>query len=73
MPHAFDPTLLQKALAVLDVDKRLKANAAKLRYENRQQRLLRRQEQLKNQRAQHADPIARALAKAKALSIDDCN
>ena len=39
MPHAYDPTLLQKALAVLDVDKRLKANAAKLRYENRQQRL----------------------------------
>jgi hypothetical protein len=72
MPNAFDPIAMEKALAVLDANKRLKANAAKQRYENRQQRLLRRQVELKNKRAQHAlDPIARALAKAKALASDD--
>lgn len=72
MPNAFDPIAMEKALEVLDANKRLKANAARQRYENRQQRLLRRQVELKNKRGQHAlDPIARALAKAKALASDD--
>ena len=72
MPNTFDPMALEKALVVLDADKRMKAHVARLRYENRQLRLLRRQEELKNKRAQHTlDPIARALAKAKALTSHD--
>jgi hypothetical protein len=69
MPFAFDPSAMKKALEVLDVNKRLKANAARLRYENRLLRLSRRKSELESRRAQHAlDPIARALAKAITLA-----
>ena len=74
MPNAFDPMSMKKARAVLDNEKRLKANASKLRFEYRQLRLDRRQLELKNKRAQQAlDPIAKALAKAKALANHDSN
>lgn len=74
MPNAYDSIAMKKALAVLDYEKRLKANAAKLRFEYRQLRLERRQLELKNKRTQQAlDPIAKALAKAKALTNHDSN
>lgn len=69
MTTAFDPAALKKALEVLDANKLIKANTARHRYENRELRLLRRKAELEAKRAQHSlDPIARALAKAKALS-----
>lgn len=60
---------LEQALAEISPPKREKAEAAKLRYQRRQARLARRQLELHVKRQQaNLDPIARALAKARALA-----
>ena len=66
MPEAFSLDALQQALEVLDPIKHAKANVARNRFELRQLRLQHRQLELEKKRS--LDPIARALAKAKALA-----
>lgn len=66
MPEAFSSEALKQALEALDSIKHAKANVARNRFELRQLRLLRRQLELEKKRS--LDPIARALAKAKALA-----
>jgi hypothetical protein len=66
MPEAFSSDALQQALSVLEPIKHAKAKVARTRYELRQLRLQRRQLELDKKRS--IDPIARALAKAKALA-----
>ncbi len=59
------------ALAEISPAKQELANAARLRYERRQARIARRQLELQRKRQQpNLDPIAKALAKAKALATN---
>lgn len=63
---------LAQALAEISPVKLESANAARLRYERRQARVARRQLELQRKRQQpNLDPIAKALAKAKALAAND--
>ena len=63
---------LVRALAELTPDKLAKSRAARGRYERRQARLQRRQLELQQKRSQALlDPLARAMAKAKALADND--
>lgn len=63
---------LAQALAEISPAKQAQANAARLRYERRQARVARRQLELLRKRQQpNLDPIAKALAKAKALAAND--
>ena len=66
MPEAFSSDALQQAFEMLDHIKHAKANVARNRFELRQLRLQHRQLELEKKRS--LDPIARALAKAKALA-----
>ena len=63
-----------EALAEISPARRAKADAARLRYERRQARLARRQQELASVRGQSTvDPIARALAKALADAGDSAS
>lgn len=63
------PDALQQALQCLDPARLAKSQASRQRYEQRQQRLERRQLELAQKRSQAlSDPMARAIAKAKALA-----
>lgn len=74
MAETKHPIALQQALNMLDPIKLAKANAAKQRYERRQLRLQRRQTELQKKRSQQTlDPLAKALAKAKALANQQDN
>jgi hypothetical protein len=65
------PNLIQ-ALAEISPVSREKAQAARTRYERRQSRLARQQQALQVKQPQTIlDPIAKALAKAKALAERD--
>jgi hypothetical protein len=61
-----DDTPLLRAMACIPAWRLAKADAARLRYQRRQIRLVRLAEEREKQRGQMLnDPIARALAKAK--------
>jgi hypothetical protein len=69
MPEDIHTIPFSKALEELDPIKLAKANVSRRRYELRQLRLQRQQLALQKKRSQQAlDPMARALAKAKALA-----
>lgn len=71
-PNSNNAERLALALAEISPAKQESANAARLRYERRQARVARRQLELQRKRQQpNLDPIAKALAKAKALVADD--
>jgi len=65
------PGAFTEALAEISPARRAKADAARVRYERRQARLARRQQELSAARAPSTvDPVARALAKALADAGD---
>lgn len=69
MPEDNNSMAFAKALEALDPIKLAKANVSRRRFELRQLRLQRQQLALQKKRSQQAlDPMARALAKAKALA-----
>jgi hypothetical protein len=69
MPNPNNAERFAQALAEISPAKRESANATRLRFERRQARIVRRQLELQNKRQQsNLDPIAKALAKAKALA-----
>ncbi len=72
MPNLNNTERFAKALAEISPAKREIANAARLRFEQRQMRVARRQIELQRKRQQpNLDPIAKALAKANALAGND--